>query len=109
MSPSVRPGEGAPVRFPLRITCDHGVDATVSLTDPDEVRVAVEVTAGHLPVAARSELVEAVFELPEVRHRHRVRATVPLGDSELLEAFARHCPNLRTRAAGASCLVDAQR
>ncbi|HEY8302715.1 MAG TPA: hypothetical protein VIG48_12515 [Jatrophihabitans sp.] len=95
--------------IPIHLTPDLGVAATITLADPDEVRVAVEIEAGHLASSARHDLVEAIFAHPAVQHRTRIRATVPLGDSELLAAFGRHCPDVRTRAAGATCLVDARR
>lgn len=109
MSPSPRTRGSVPVDPPIHITREHGVEATVSLAEPDEVVVAVQVTAGHLPMTARRELVEAIFALPEVRGRHRLRASFPLGDWELLDAFAQHCPRISTRPAGSSCLVDARR
>ena len=94
---------------PIHITPDDGVAATITVAESDEVLVAVEIEAGHLASSARHDLVEAIFAHPAVQHSSRIRATVPLGNSELLEAFGRHCPDVRTRAAGATCLVDARR
>lgn len=106
-----RAADSGEPRHPIHITPDGGVAATITVADADadEVLVAVEIDAGHVPLTARDELVEAIFAHPVVQHSRRIRATVPLGDSELLEAFNRHCPDVRTRAAGATCLVDARR
>ena len=109
MAASPRTLPNAVAYAPIHITRANAVQATVSLGEPDEVLVAVEVTAGHIPVTARRELVDAIFALPEVRRRHRLRAAVPVGDWELLDAFAHHFPAISTRAAGATCLVDARR
>jgi hypothetical protein len=37
-----------------------------------------------------------------------VRATIPLGDCDLLAGLTRHLTDVRTRAAGATCLIDAR-
>jgi hypothetical protein len=91
------------------ISNDSWAWATITSADRDEVLIAIVVPAGHLPTTARHELIEAVFAHPAVRASSRITATIPLGDFELLDGFSRHCPQVRTRAAGASCLVDAQR
>ncbi len=96
-------------RGPLRITPDDGVAATITVSGVDEVFVDVEIDSSHVALSIRDDLVEAIFAHPAVLNRSRIRASVPLGDTELLTAFARHCPDIRTRAAGATCLVDARR
>lgn len=85
------------------------MSATITVADRGEVHIAINVDAGHLPATARYDLVEAIFAHPAVKSRRMIRATVPLGDSELLAGFVRHCPSLQARAAGATCLVDAGR
>lgn len=102
-----RPADAPP--RPIHIARNRRLSATITVADPDEALVVIEVEAGNLPTSARYDLVEAVFAHPAVKTRRRIRATVPLGDSELLAGFVRHCPDVRTRAAGVSCLVDARR
>ncbi len=102
------PDSGAAAR-PVHITPDDGVTATITLYGVDEVFVDVEIDSSHMALSVRDDLVEAIFAHPALQNRSRIRANVPLGDTELLAAFARHCPDIRTRAAGATCLVDARR
>ncbi|HEY7050425.1 MAG TPA: hypothetical protein VH373_24635 [Jatrophihabitantaceae bacterium] len=71
------------------------------------VRVSFSISHGHLPIQVRRRLVDAVFELPEVRGSRAVLATLPLGDVDLLNGLRAHCTAMSTRAAGATCLVDA--
>ena len=72
-----------------------------------EVDVHFHVDAGHTTPGVRSRLVAEVFALPELRESHQLRASMPLGDAELLGELRRRCPSHSTRAAGATCLVEA--
>ena len=101
----------------MRIDVSSSADRTVlhAGTAVAEVRVGANTVdvrfsapAGHLPADARSSLVAAVFALPDLHTHRRLRATVPLGDAELLLQVRRRCPEARARAAGASCLLDGQ-
>jgi hypothetical protein len=76
--------------------------------DPASVTVQFAVTAGHLPRDARLDLLEAVFGLLGDQPSRTVRATIPLGDCDLLAGLTRHLTDVRTRAAGATCLIDAR-
>ena len=80
--------------------------ATLVLDDADGIDLSCHIDAGHLPVGVREELIDAIFAVPEVQSRHRIRATIPLGDTSLLNAIRAHCRDLDTRGAGASCLID---
>jgi hypothetical protein len=80
--------------------------AMLVLNDADGIEVSCHIDAGHLPVGVREELIDAVFAVPEVQVRHRIRATIPLGDPSLLNAIRAHCRDIDTRGAGASCLID---
>jgi len=73
------------------------------------MRVVFEVDHEHLPPGVREELVEATFELPEVRQCDAVQAVVPLGDVDLMSSLRAHLRDIRTRAAGVTCLIDAHR
>jgi hypothetical protein len=72
------------------------------------VELRFSVSRRHLPVLARDLLVEAAFDLPPLKESRRVHATLPLGDVDLLAGLRRHCTHVNTRAAGATCVVDAQ-
>jgi hypothetical protein len=52
-------------------------------------------------------LVDAVLDLPEVRASARLRATVPLGDTESLWHLWERTEDADTRPAGSTALVDA--
>jgi hypothetical protein len=55
----------------------------------------------------RVSLVDAVMDLPEVRASACLKATVPLGDTELLERLRQRMCDAVTRPAGCTALLDA--
>jgi hypothetical protein len=71
------------------------------------LRLRLSVAPGHLPRGAREALLDAVFAFGELQQSCVVQASIPLGDSELLDGLRAHCTNLKSRAAGATCLVEA--
>lgn len=77
-------------------------------TQAGAVDVRISVRGGHLPVHARRDLVEAVFEQVHGAAGTAVAGAVPLGDSELLDAMHSHLSHVRTRAAGCTCLIEAE-
>ncbi len=72
----------------------------------DTVHLCFHVSGGHLPRDARQQLIEKVLSLPELLAAVELHATVPMGDSELINGLREHCDHLSTRAAGATCLLD---
>lgn len=80
--------------------------AEVIVGDPATVRLRFQVAAGHLPVALRPRLVDAVFALPTLRSRSRVQTTVALGDVDLIEAIRGHCAAAAAHAAGCTCVIE---
>jgi hypothetical protein len=81
--------------------------ADVSPVGDATVRAHLRVVAGHHPVGIGARLVDAMLELPEARDGGRLEATVAAGDIESLDRLRARCGDVRTRPAGASCLVDA--
>jgi hypothetical protein len=82
--------------------------ATADVVDDGAVvHMRFGIDHGHLPMQVRPRLVDAAFDLPVLKKTRAVQATLPLGDIELLAGLRRHCVHVDTRAAGASCLVDA--
>ena len=75
--------------------------------DPTTIRTSLHVPAGHTPVGLRARLVDAVVDADEAARSSRLEATIPLGDVEALEQLRKRCDDVRTRPAGATCLVDA--
>lgn len=82
--------------------------AHIELVDADTVRASLHVVPGHLPVGVRTRLVDAVFADPDVRAHRHVQLTLPLGDVEILDGVRRRSVLGAFRAAGSTCLVDAE-
>jgi hypothetical protein len=74
--------------------------------DRDVVHAALHVQPGHLPVGTGARLVDALLDLPTNRRGTRLEATLQIGDTESLERLRERCADVRTRPAGASCLLD---
>jgi hypothetical protein len=74
-------------------------------SEPDVVRAALRVEAGHLPPGTRARLVDAVLDAPDARPGTRLEVALPAGDAEMLERMRERCEQVETRAAGASCLI----
>jgi hypothetical protein len=71
------------------------------------VRASLHAAAGHVAPGTRARLVDAVMDLPEVRASARLRATVPLGDTESLWRLRERTKDADTRPAGSTALVNA--
>ncbi|HEY0403425.1 MAG TPA: hypothetical protein VGD09_15520 [Blastococcus sp.] len=83
--------------------------AEVHATDePGVVHSDLHVESGHLPGGTRTRLVDAVLDSPEVDQAERLLATMPLGDTEMLDRVRQRCDDVETRAAGATKLVEAR-
>ena len=98
----------------VRMLTGRGLGDSTPLASADiaadraSVTLQFAVTPGHLPRDARLDLLEAVFGLLGDQPSRTVRATIPLGDCDLLAGLTRHLTDVRTRAAGATCLIDAR-
>lgn len=78
------------------------------LKQDDVLLIDFTVAHGHLPAAIRRDLVERAFRLPEFNLTHqRVLVVIPLGDVDLLQDLQARLCDARTRAAGATCLIEA--
>jgi hypothetical protein len=102
---------------------DPGTSRHVEIKDDDRTVAAAEVTtsqeadgtaqaslhaaSGHIAPGSRARLVDAVMDLPEVAQSARLKAAVPLGDTESLWRLRERTDDTVTRAAGATALVDA--
>jgi hypothetical protein len=69
-------------------------------------RASLHAASGHVAPGTRARLVDAVLDLPEVRASARLRATVPLGDTESLWRLRERTEDADTRPAGSTALVD---
>ena len=71
------------------------------------VQASLRAASGHIAPGSRASLVDAVMDLPEVQQSARLKAAVPLGDTESLWRLRERTDDTVTRAAGSTALVDA--
>jgi hypothetical protein len=102
---------------------DPGTSRHVEIKDGDQTVAAAEVrtsqqadgtvqaslhaASGHIAPGSRASLVDAVMDLPEVQQSARLKAAVPLGDTESLWRLRERTDDTVTRPAGFTALVDA--
>jgi hypothetical protein len=102
---------------------DPDTSRHIEIKDGDQTVAAAEVTtspeadgtaeaslyaaSGHIAPGSRASLVDAVMDLPEVAQSARLKAAVPLGDTESLWRLRERTDDTVTRAAGSTALVDA--
>jgi len=86
---------------------DASVVASVH-TIGDVLDLHVDVAGGHIAPNARADVVSELFELPAVKMSRRLHAAFPIGDYELVLQLQGRCVSLHTRAAGATCLIEAE-
>ena len=72
------------------------------------VHTDLHVESGHLPAGTGARLVDAVLAHPDVDHADRMVATMPLGDTEMLQRVRERCAQVQAHAAGATTLVEAR-
>ena len=88
---------------------DQTVAAADVTTEEAEgtARASLSAASGHIAPGIRTNLVDAVMDLPEVQESTHLEAALPLGDSEILGRLRERSENVTTRAAGWSALLDA--
>lgn len=84
--------------------------ATTRLPDTDGAMLTIHIdcVAGHQPPWARRLLVHDLLNRARQAGIRRVLLVVPLGDTEILDALREHCDTITTRAAGVSCILEAE-
>jgi hypothetical protein len=75
---------------------------------PAATRVSLHVESGHVPPGTRTRLVDAVLDAPEVAAGGHLSVALPIGDTEILDRLRSRCDTDDVRAAGATCLVEAE-
>ena len=94
----------------LQIAVDGHLVAAARISrtdDPDVVRSAMHVESGHLPAGSRTRLVDAVLEDPQVCAASHLAASVPTGDTEMLDRLRERTRSVDVSSAGATALVEA--
>lgn len=97
---------GRPARVWVADEAGRRASATVA-ADGRVATITLTVPCGSVATGVRRALVRQVFALPAVRACRAIRASAPLGDVELLDELRRFLPRAQTRAAGATCMIDA--
>jgi hypothetical protein len=95
----------------VEIQDDGHLLATADVSPTDEAGVVhseLHVESGQLPRGTRTRLVDAVLEHPEVGKADRLVATMPLGDTEMLDRVRERTEGVEARAAGATKIVEAR-
>jgi hypothetical protein len=103
---------------------DPDTSRHIEIRDGDQTVAAAEVTtsqevdgtaqaslhaaSGHIAPGSRASLVDAVMDLPEVQQSARLKAAVPLGDTESLWRLRERTDDTVMRPAGSTALVDAK-
>jgi hypothetical protein len=89
---------------------DHTI-ATAKVMTCEEAagiaRVWLQAAPGHVTPGRQASLADAVMDLPEVWASSRLEATIPLGDTELLERLRQRTHDAVTRPVGCTALLDA--
>jgi hypothetical protein len=96
----------------VTVTNDNDQTAAVAEvstdTGPDgTVRTSMYAKSEHVRPGDRTQLVDAVMDLPEVQASDRLEATVPFGDAESVQRLRERTDDAELRAAGATTLLDA--
>ncbi len=82
--------------------------ADIEIVDDSVSRASLHVESGHVQPGARARLVDAVIDEPQVSARPHLQVAMPLGQTEMVDRVRERSESERTRAAGASCLIDAE-
>jgi hypothetical protein len=103
--------EDKPTTPTVQIEADGRTVATAEIHptgEPGVVHSDLHVESGHVPGGARSRLVDAVLDIPEVDEAQRLVATMPLSDTEMLQRVRERCEQVEARPAGATKIVEAR-
>jgi hypothetical protein len=101
----------SPDAHEVKIEVDGRVAAVADVSgtaDPAVVHSAMHVESGHLPPGTRSKLVDAVLDDPQVSQASHLSASMPAGDTELIDRLRQRAETVEIRAAGATKLVEAE-
>jgi len=104
-----RPDEAA--RHTIRIEHEGRTvaEAEVEPTDPPgTVRSDLHLESAPIPTGTGARLVDAVLDDPDVSEAERLVATMPLGDTAMLERVRQRTHEVQVHPAGATKIVEAR-
>jgi hypothetical protein len=98
---------------PHQVTVDDDgrTTAAADVSPPDDqgvARSAMRVESGQLPPGTRARLVDAVIDDPAVSDASHLVATVPTGDTGLVDRIRERADSVEVRATGATKFVEAE-
>jgi hypothetical protein len=85
-----------------------GVATIRQSDDPGVVRSEMHVESGHLPPGTASRLVDAVLDDPQVSAAEQLSASMPAGDTEMIERVRERAESVEVHRAGATKQVEAE-
>ena len=77
-------------------------------TKEPRLHADVHIESGHQPPDARAELIDAVVDHPLAQPAEQLSATLPAGDSVLLDRLRDRCGDVETHTAGSTVLATAR-
>lgn len=98
-------------RTTVRVETDGRVLAEADIRrtgEPGIVVSTMHVESGHLPVGTGTRLVDAVIEQALLGEAELLVATMPLGDTEMLDRVRQRSDAVAARAVGATKIVEAR-
>ena len=101
----------APARHTIRIEVDGRTlaEARVEHTArPGTVHSDLHLESGPIPSDTGARLVDAVLDDPDVSGAERLVATMPLGDTTMLDRVRQRTRDVVVHAAGATKIVEAR-
>lgn len=75
--------------------------------DGHHLGICIGIESGHQPPWARRLLVHDLLTRAAHQGLHRIEVALPLGDCEILDVVRSHSAHVDVRAAGSTCLVEA--
>lgn len=78
-------------------------EVTTSVEPGGTARVSLHAEPGHLAPGSGASLVDAVLDLPEMQDSARLKAAIPLGDSESLDRIRERCQDVSTHPGPSKC------
>jgi hypothetical protein len=100
-----------PDRHTVRIEADGRTlaEADIEPTEqPGVVRSDLHLASGPLPHDTGTRLVDAVLDDPDVTRAERLVATMPIGDTVMLDRVRQRSRGVEVRPAGATKIVHAR-
>ena len=71
--------------------------------------IKISAAGGHRPPGTHGQLVRDILNTIRATPTNKITLVVPAGDSEALDVIRQQCRHVATHAAGATCIIEAER